>query len=434
MNKRFIVLVLVLSVALTAACGAVLGARAYTINSPEPTKVRVVRAEDSADGYTTIYKLQGEDLKILDFTDPQIKPYLSDYVEKFGGSNENTFVFLERFVVAVKPDLVTITGDLVHSLAFGNAGFFKEYCEMFERLGVYWAPTFGNHDCEAEFVVDSDKLDNVIGQPKKETLIGYLSSFEHCLIEVGDAGEGGGAGNYFINVRDESTEELVYTLCMMDCVSNMENKTYFRKKMPAQVAWYERHIRELSDAEYGADRAPEQVVKSMIFTHVAPPEAYTAFEIAWNDGNPTSDYCYGRLLENGSSSKDYHTCTLFSKVRELGSTTAIFFGHQHNNDFHVKYEGVDLVFGQHSGLAHYYRMDVWDGYNVDMSDIFRYGDERGAVEIKIKSSEQYAIERKLAVDTIQYDDIRIDYEALAEKLISEGYNVTGYREEMSDAA
>lgn len=434
MKKRLAIAILVLAIAVTSACGIAVGYNAVFPSDTEPCDIRVVRAVDSEDGYTTIYKPSDRDLKILDFTDPQIKPYMSDYVDYFDGSNENTIVFLERFVEALDPDLVIITGDIVHSMAFSNLKHWDAYCEMFEEQGVYWAPTFGNHDSETQFVSDASDENSVFGQATKAKTVEYLSAYEHCLIEEGDAEEGGGTGNYFINIRDYTTEEIVYTLCMMDCVSDTENKAYYRKKTPEQVAWYERHINAISDLAYGEDREDTEVVKSMIFTHVAVPEVFEAYELAWNDGNPTSDYYYGILLEGNANNKDYRKCTLFDKITELGSTTAMFFGHHHNNGFRVKYKGVDLVYGQHSGLAHYYRMDVWDGKNVDMTDIFTYGDERGGVEIKISSRDSYTIERKLAVDTIEYDDIRIDYEALARKLLAMGYNLTGIPEELRDAA
>lgn len=435
MKKRVLTTILVLALTAVSAIGIFVTWREVC---PEDTfdGVRVVRAIDSDDGYTTIYKPSDRALKILDFTDPQIKPYLNDYVEHFGGSNEDTIVFLERFVEALEPDLVIITGDLVHTMAFSNLTHWDAYCEMFEEHQVYWAPTFGNHDSETQYVVEGTDENSFFGQATKEKTVEYLSRYEYCLMEEGDAEEGGGVGNYFINVRDSESEELIYTLCMMDCVSDFENGAYYRKKTPEQVAWYERHINAISDLAYGEDRGNEEVVKSMIFTHVAVPEVFEAFELAWNDGNPTEDYYYGMLLEGNAKNKDYRTCTLFDKVTELGSTTAIFFGHHHDNGFRVKYKGVDLVYGQHSGLAHYYRIDKDDNKNVDMSDIFTYGDERGAVEISIESQDSYTIERKLAVNTIEYDDIRIDYEELADELLKNGYKLTGVPEdeEYSNAA
>lgn len=429
--KKLSILIAVLVLALSLSLGVVCIGSFLDNDALPVQEVYVVRAEDSADGYATIYKTENEPLRILDLTDPQTKHPINNYETDYGGSNANTFVFIERMVKATSPDLVIITGDLVMSMFVSNVAPTARYLELFEELGVYWAPTFGNHDSESLYLSGTPDRDNLpILQNGKEYIVNLMSSYSHCLISAGDAGEGGGVGNYFINVREQGSNDIVYTLCMMDCVSDFENNSYYRQKTEAQVEWYERHINAISDLQFGEDRAENEVVKSLVFTHVAVPEIYEAYELAWNGGEPTSDYFWGHRLEGKVNNAAYASCTMFESVLELGSTTAMFFGHHHDNDFRVKYQGVDLVYGQHSGLSHYYRMDAdADAKTIDMSDIFTYGDERGGVLITIEDENTYTIEQKLAVNTIEYNDIKIDYYEVANDLASRGWEVSGVPEE-----
>ena len=115
-----------------------------------------VKAEESEDGYSTIYVPSGENIRILTLTDPQVKYPFNNYETLYGASNEDTYVFVERLVKAADPDLVVITGDIVMSQFTNNLKYLKRWANLFEELDVYWAPTFGNHD--SEFTIGSGKI------------------------------------------------------------------------------------------------------------------------------------------------------------------------------------------------------------------------------------------------------------------------------------
>ena len=70
-----------------------------------------------------------------------------------------------------------------------------------------------------------------------------------------------------------------------------------------QVRWYRDTIESISDAEFGEDRAEDEVVASYIFNHVGVPEFKEAWDAAWNDGEPTEAYHYGHWMEGNYSSK-----------------------------------------------------------------------------------------------------------------------------------
>lgn len=398
----------------------------------EPAPPAFVKASESADGYATVYIEDGGELDVMVLSDPQV-----DYTEKYkvvgSPGNNVTYSFIEDFVAATDPDLVVINGDLVmlDNPILSQVPYFVRYAEIFERLGTPWTFTFGNHDCDAAYTRESATADDANAQCSKETLIEKLSSYEHCLI-TNDETCTDGAGNHFVNVRERESGKLVYTMCLFDCVYPSKTADYEPVPTAGQVEWYRNTVNALSDAEFGEDRAAEEVVKSVIFNHVGVPEFKAAWDAAWNDGDPTEAYHYGHWLEGNYTSK-YGDIPeeeqIFAVAKELGSTTAIFMCHHHDNDFSVDYEGIRLTFGQHSGYSHYYRTEhesnagglfntdhsvkYWKG--IDFSLIDDYGDERGGTRLILRADGTFDITPVYARDTLPNyaEKYYIDYDAVA---------------------
>lgn len=389
-----------------------------------------VRACDSSDGYATVYMPEDRDIKIMILSDPQV-----DYYEKYkvvgSPGNDTTYDFIEDFVKETSPDLVIINGDLVMNdmIIASSSPYFERYAEIFERLQVPWAFTFGNHDLDGKYRIDDVEFEDDIFQCSKSTLIDYFEqNYPHCLINSDD-GCLDGDGNYFINIRKKSGE-LVYTLCLLDCTYNKETSSYNYVPTANQVSWYRNTVNAISDSEYGKDRG-DNVVKSMIFTHVGIPEFKTAWTEAWNKGNPTENYYYGHYF-NGNYTQKYGDMAedeqIFAVAKALGSTTAIFMCHHHDNDFSVEYQGIRLTFGQHSGYSHNYRTthtshgnsptdySAWEG--IDFSRVDNYGDKRGGTQLTISVAGAFDIQPVLARNTLSNyaEKYYIDYDAVAKAL------------------
>ena len=155
---RFLLLVtLTLSVILTAAI-------CLAACNDTPDLPPFLKAEDSEDGYATVYIENGGELDVMVLSDPQV-----DYTEKYKvvGSlgNNVTYSFIEDFVAATDPDLVVINGDLVmlDTPFASQVPYFVRYAEIFERLETPWTFTFGNHDCDAMYATGDDP-DNEYGR------------------------------------------------------------------------------------------------------------------------------------------------------------------------------------------------------------------------------------------------------------------------------
>lgn len=423
--KRSISILLILSLLLTA-CFMLFGCD----RTDTDTTVAFLKASESEDGYATVYMPEGRDIRIMLLSDPQV-----DYFEKYqvvgSPGNDKTYEFVEDFVAQTAPDLVIINGDLVMNdmWLMSSSPYFKRYAEIFERLQIPWAFTFGNHDLDGKYTDEDAEFDQKLYQCSKARLIEYFEqSYSYCLINS-DSGCEDGDGNYFVNVRTHAGE-LVYTLCLLDCTFNSEARSYSYVPTANQVTWYKNTINAISDREYGVDRG-DRVVKSMIFNHVGIPEFKTAWTQAWNNGEPTDKYFYGHYFE-GNYSKKYGDMTedeqIFAVARALGSTTAIFMCHHHDNDFSVEYEGIRLTFGQHSGYSHNYRTthkahgntptdySSWSG--IDFSRVDDYGDERGGTQITISAGGEFDIQPVLAKNVLSNYAERyyIDYDAVARAL------------------
>lgn len=403
----------------------------FACDNNDAVQATFVRACDSKDGFATVYLPEDRDIKIMILSDPQV-----DYYEKYkvvgSPGNDKTYEFIEDFVGQTNPDLVIINGDLVMNdmMIASSSPYYERYAEIFERLQIPWAFTFGNHDLDGKYRINDDiAFEDEIFQCSKATLIEYFEeNYPHCLITSDDNCKDGD-GNYFINLRKKSGE-LVYSLCLLDCTYDESEMNYSYVPTANQVSWYRDTINAISDSEYGKDRG-DSVVKSMIFTHVGIPEFKTAWTEAWNKGNPTENYYYGHYF-NGNYTSKYGDMPedeqIFAVAKALGSTTAIFMCHHHDNDFSVEYQGIRLTFGQHSGYSHNYRTthtehgntptqySAWVG--IDFSRVDNYGDERGGTQLTISGEGVFDIKPVLARNALSNyaEKYYIDYDAVAKSL------------------
>jgi hypothetical protein len=79
-------------------------------------------------------------------------------------------------------------------------------------------------------------------------------------------------------------------------------------------------------------------------------EFNTAYEKAL-EGNTEAELLFGSKLEKVCSSG--HNNGFFDVLRDLGSTQAFISGHDHVNDYAVRYKGIILVYNQSSGYGAY---------------------------------------------------------------------------------
>ena len=267
-------------------------------------------------------------------------------------------------VTAEKPDLVVIAGDISYPVPF-QAGTFNNktsammFITLMEQLQVPWTVTFGNHDTESYSYFNREKVS------------GFYSddSLKYCLYSAGpDDVEG--YGNHFIHVKNSQgliTNEIV----LMDSHSYTDGDFLgifwkYDNIKQSQVEWFEKRMNEA--------KLNNPDVKSVLFFHIPLVE----FRVACNEylDNNLKDtenvkHKFGIIGEKDP----YVYCgvgedNLFEKIVELGTTHAVFNGHDHLNNIVLNYKGVDLTYN----------------YSVDYlaySGISKQGSQRGCTVVKL---------------------------------------------------
>lgn len=141
-----------------------------------------------------------------------------------------------------------------------------------------------------------------------------------------------------------------------------------------QVAWYEREIERLSK-ENG------RTISSMAFFHIPLQQYREAYELYIN-GSDEVTYFFGSNDEETTGKvccSDYPS-NIFDKMVELGSTKALFCGHDHYNNMSLEYRGIRLTYGM--------SIDYLAMPGIDQSE-----KQRGGTLITIYSDSSFAIEQ-----------------------------------------
>ena len=155
------------------------------------------------------------------------------------GKDKKAINAVAAMITAEKPDLVLVTGDIAYPVTFQSGTFNNKtsarlFAELMEQLGVYWAPTFGNHDTESYSYYDRSEICDFYSS----------GEFRHCLLQSGPD-EVDGEGNYIINIKN-SSGKIVQSLVMMDSQAYIDNDKPFASVIfeydrihDNQVEWYE---------------------------------------------------------------------------------------------------------------------------------------------------------------------------------------------------
>ncbi len=268
--------------------------------------------EFSLNDCVTLTKKDGEDFVILNITDTHFSDY--DYRAFFSFGTSMT---IKRLVNQVKPDLITITGDIVCTDSTVYA--VKRITDLFDSFCIPWAPVFGNHDGE--------------GNADLNYLADVMMSSEYCVMKKGDPEMG--VGNYIINIAEESSGEITETLFMMDT-----HRTHLNEK---QIKWFE-------SCASAINKLTDNGTEITAFFHIPTVQYQYAYDEGWDadakewkteynaDGKCNEKICCERD-ENGNPREN----GFFAAAKNAG-TKFIFCGHEHRNNFSVEYEGIRLTY------------------------------------------------------------------------------------------
>ncbi len=280
-------------------------------------------------------------------------------------------------VTAEKPDLVVVTGDIGYPVPFQSGTFnnklsAKIFAELMEKLGVYWTLGFGNHDTEA------------YSYYSRADIAEFYSSddYKYCLFQSGPE-DISGYGNQVINVK-KSNGILTQSIYVLDSHSYTDGDWFgvmwkYDNIHQDQVDWYKQSVEYYNSVNAETYKklglsADDTTVKSTMYFHIPLVEYKDAwYEYADNGFKDTENVklVYGTA---GEGKKVVYPGigedNLFETIQELGSTKAVFCGHDHKNNFSVDYKGIRLTYGLSIDYLAY-------------PGIYKLGSQRGCTVIEL---------------------------------------------------
>ena len=320
----------------------------------------LIPSQDTDGSY---YFVTDENFKVLHLTDIHIGGgFMSAKTDK------QVINAIAAMVSAEKPDLVVATGDISFPVPYvaatvNNAYAHGMFKRLMERLGVYWTVTFGNHDSEAYNYHDRAAVSAM-----------YTSEeLEYCLFS---STEGlSGEGNHRIDVKN-TAGFITESFYMIDTHAYTDKdplglKWDYDFVKEDQIEWYRESV-TAANAKNKAlyDTLPDSekeafadllAPKSLMFMHIPLREVKYAYdEYVNNNRQNTDNVSYIEGYDGETDEVVYCSRTdeqLFEAVLELGSTQALFYGHDHLNNFVLEYKGVTLSYGYsldylaYSGIA-----------------------------------------------------------------------------------
>ncbi|MBR2455120.1 MAG: metallophosphoesterase [Clostridia bacterium] len=317
------------------------------------------------------------DFKVMHITDIHIGGgFMSKTVD------EKALNSVAAMVTKEKPDLVIATGDIAFPVpyrtgTFNNYSGAKAFANLMESLGVYWDVTFGNHDAEAYSYFDREAVAEFYEDEE----------YKYCLFQSGPE-DVDGYGNHVIEVKN-SEGIITQAMVLIDSQAYVKDniiesiKGTYDNIHPNQVEWYESEIKRMNaeNEKINQDTTP---VKSLAFFHIPLVEMDDAWNEFRENGYKDTDnfkYSEGIIAETGRQvCCGYGEDDLFEKMLELGSTKAMFNGHDHVNNTTFEYK--DIIFSY--------------GYSIDYfaySGIDKLGSQRGCSMITCKPDSTFTIDK-----------------------------------------
>jgi predicted phosphodiesterase len=257
------------------------------------------------------YKPNGK-FKILQLTDTH---YIAD-----DPRSERALKNVCEMLDAEKPDLVIHTGDII----FGKPAE-KSVRELFAPISerkIPFAVALGNHD--SDFDLSRKEIFDVI-----KSLPYNINSTVTGLH---------GVSNDIITLSKENDNKPQWVFYLFDS-NNRAELPGFEKSWGyihiEEINWYRKHSQEFTKLNGG------EPIPSLSFFHIPLPEYGYAFKLDKHrimKGNYGEEPCAPDINSG-----------LFVSMREMGDMKAVICGHDHDDDFAMKWNDIFLMYGRFSG-------------------------------------------------------------------------------------
>lgn len=277
--------------------------------------------EYTLDETAVLIKEKDKDFVILNLSDMHFTDYGAKSIPLKETANK-----IKTMVTSVRPDLITVSGDIVCNTSTYFA--VRRFTDLMESFGIPWAPVFGNHDNE--------------GNCDMNYLADIMMTSPHCLMKKGDPDLG--VGNYIINIAEENDDG---SLKVVESVIMVFSHNYGNNDK--QLQWYKWAVDGVNEVSGGS-------VEVSMFCHIPLAEYQYAYDAAWDSENNCWHEgfdAYGKRGENIAYGRDSsgvpYQKDFFNVIKQTGSTKYIFCGHDHLNNFSILYEGIRLTYSMKIG-------------------------------------------------------------------------------------
>lgn len=335
------------------------------INYTKKQETKNLKIEFSDNMYK-IYKDE-EDFKILALSDIHIGGSIVTKTKDL-----KALEAIKRLVTYTNPDLIIITGDLVYptpiqTFGLNNQTSLYQLTLFFNNLGIPWTFTYGNHETESYALKSAQELDRLV-------LYGLSKMYNsnNSLLYYNANNSIHGRSNMIIEIinKDKTINQILYLIDSGDYYSKKLNDyDYIRDD---QVSWYKDTLTKI-----GTNNS------SMIFFHIPLTETKTAID-KYLKGSNEVKYYFGEYNETPCTSK--YKSKLFDEAIKLGSTKAMFYGHDHKNNISLEYNGIRLT----------YNLSIDYLATPGIENITNY---RGGTLITLKDNSIFDIEQIKLTDT-----------------------------------
>lgn len=301
--------------------------------------------------------------KILQLTDIHIGGgFLSFKKDRYA------FLTIVKMIIAEKPDLVIITGDIsfpvfLQAGTFSNLHQHKLLSKLLNLLGVYWTFVFGNHDAE---IYSPYSRYNIIKWYEKQ-------NFKYCLIKDNPMDNISGYANQCIKIKNENNE-VIKNLILLD------SHNYAKKNSLGLKPEYD-YIKE-DQVNWSVNKVVSNAAKTFVFIHIPLVEYRDAYSLYKLNNNKNVKYISGKINKNENKYNKYKQKTwginassdrseLFNKLHNINKLEAVYCGHDHKNDLSIMYKGVLLSYCKPIDYLTYPRLKTnkrYRGCNVILID------------------------------------------------------------------
>ena len=306
------------------------------------------------------FEMKGDSFTVLNLTDPQLNECHYDPTDP---GYDHSYAVLERtvrtLVERVKPDLITITGDISMT---DQPKAYPAFADYMDTFGIPWCVVWGNHD-------QQDVVERINFVYK---ILPYYRSLNHFFHEDGDPAMGN--GNYVIAIQKDG--KPVHALFMFDshnCVWLPDDEGvkhfYYDKLNELQIDWYKEQATALKTQ--GCNHTsmlmhiPMHAYEDAVAAAFKPGIDTTKITLEESYGtecwNPGYEESFGVKYEPGPIAGYPYDDGVFDAILEVGTTENVISGHVHTDNFVIPYKGVRMAFGTKTGRVHPFRYPLNGG-------------------------------------------------------------------------